>query len=83
MGWGKHCFAEDGEMATWKVVTGAVDGQKITVNLDLVMHVESYADHSSIHFCCALDNGIYTINVRERSEAIVGAAGPGLSSSVF
>ena len=69
-------------MATWKVLTGAVDGQKITVNLDLVMHVESYADHSSIHFCCAINNGVYTVNVKERPEAIV-SAGPGLSSSVF
>ena len=34
-------------MATWKTLTGAVDGQKIMVNLDLVMHVERYADHSS------------------------------------
>jgi len=69
-------------MATWKELTGAVDGQKIMVNLDLVMHVESYAGHSSLHFCCASNNGIYTINVRERSEVIVGS-GPGLSTSVF
>jgi len=69
-------------MATWKVLTGAVDGQKITINLDLVMHVETYENHSSIHFCCASTNGIYTVNVKERSETIVGS-GPGSSSSVF
>jgi hypothetical protein len=69
-------------MATWKVLTGAVDGQKITVNLDLVMHVDSYADHSSVHFCCAFNNSVYTINVKERPEAIV-SAGPSLPSSVF
>jgi len=74
-------------MATWKALTGAVDGQRIMVNLDLVMHVETYANHSSIHFCCPSNNGIYTINVKEKAEVIVrdsGAnSGASVSSSVF
>jgi hypothetical protein len=59
-------------MATWKELTGAVDGQKMVINLDLVMHVESFADHSTVRFCCAVNNGIYGINVKEKVEAIVG-----------
>ena len=72
-------------MATWKTLTGAVDGQKIMVNLDLVMHVERYTDHSSVHFCCASNNGIYTINVKERPEVIAydSNSGSSSSSSVF
>lgn len=51
-------------MAIWKRLT-RVDGQLIDVNMDTVLYMQGFKDHTNLHFAVPAKDGIYCISIKE------------------
>jgi hypothetical protein len=55
-------------MATWKGLTRTT-GESITVNIDQVMHMEQFGDHTILHF--AKGDSVYTLEVKQSPDDVL------------
>jgi len=57
-------------MATWKRLSRMPDGEQIDVNMDAVLHMQRFQDHTTVHFPVPQSNTVYTLSVRETTDEI-------------
>jgi len=56
-------------MATWKRLTRK-GGEPIDVNLDTVLHIQEFEDHTTMHFSVSQKDGVHVLWVKEKPDEI-------------
>lgn len=51
-------------MAIWKRLTRS-DGQLIDVNMDTVLHMQGFKDHTNLHFAVSAKGSVYSVSIKE------------------
>jgi hypothetical protein len=57
-------------MGTWKRLSRVADGEQVDVNMDTVLHMQRFKDHTTIHFPVPQGDAVYTLSVRETLDEI-------------
>jgi hypothetical protein len=82
MGEARRWQSEEAKMAHWKRLTRtkgqlrreAGETQAIDVNMDTVIHMQGFKDHTTIYFCVSSAEGVSSLSVEETPEQIHRAA---------
>jgi hypothetical protein len=57
-------------MATFKRLRLASEGTEIDVNMDTVLHMQRYENHTTLHFAVMSSEKVLTLSVRETPDQI-------------
>ena len=57
-------------MASWKRLNRMTEGQTVDVNMDTIVHMQRFEDHTTLHFCASDGDKIYTLYVKETPDQI-------------
>ena len=57
-------------MATWKRLTRMTAGDKMDVNMDIVLHIQRFKDHTMLLFAATDGSKAYRLAVKETPDEI-------------